>query len=233
MELRQNRRRQIFTLVLAAAAALLLVCGFAAMGGFLLLVALVLAVKEMRPFRFRILPEGLDIKHRGISRTVPWSEIDAIVLEQPPASPGAMVSPRILLIPAAGSDLTSQLDAKHPLDGRSAREVLKIDRVVDSPDDIAAAFATVSGGRFADLRNAVGTGPVPASHDFTMVLRGYAPIEVDQLIGSAQTALEQGPEERAAIQTRLANPNIQVVLRGYDRGQVDAHLQRLATELAR
>jgi hypothetical protein len=164
---------------------------------------------------------------------VPWSEIDAIVLEQPPASPGALVSPRVLLIPAAGSDLAGQLDAKHPLDGRPAREVLKTDRVVDSPDDIAAALATVSGGRFADLRDAVATSPAPASHDFTMVLRGYAPIEVDQLIRSAQTALEQDPEQRATIRTRLANPDIQVVLRGYDRGQVDAHLQRLATELAR
>jgi hypothetical protein len=105
--------------------------------------------------------------------------------------------------------------------------------VVDSPDDIVAAFATVSGGRFADLRNAVDTGPAPASHDFTMVLRGYAPMEVDRLIQSAQTALEQEPEQRAAIQVRLANPDIAVVLRGYDRGQVDVHLQRLAAELAR
>jgi hypothetical protein len=233
MELRQNRRRQIFTLVLGAAAATLLVCGFEAMGGFLLLVSLVLAFKEMRPFRFRIVPEGLDIKHRGIARTVPWTEIDAIVLEQPPATPGAFSSPRFLLIPAAGSDLAGRLDAKHPLDGRPAREVLKADRVVDAPDDIAAAFATVSGGRFADLRNAVDTAPAPAFHDFTIVLRGYVPSEVDQLIQAAQTALDQEPAERAAIQARLANPNIEVALRGYDRGQVDAHLKRLATELAR
>jgi hypothetical protein len=233
MELRQNRRRQIFTLILGAAAALLLVCGFEAMGGFLLLVSLVLAFKEMRPFRFRILPEGLDIKHRGIARTVPWSEVDAIVLDQPPVAPGGMSAPRVLLIPATGSDLVGQLDAKHPLDGRPAREVLKTDRVVDSPDDIAAALGTVSGGRFADLRNAVAITPGPASHDFTMVLRGYAPIEVDQLIRAAHTALEQEPAQRAAIQARLASPNIETVLRGYDRAQVDAHLRRLADELAR
>ncbi len=242
MELRRSRKLLVGCAFFGiAGAGLLLTAGDRMSTGRMVLgsagafIALGLLIQQVRPFRFRILPEGLDVRHRGIARTVPWSEIEAIVLDQPPVAHGESVpSPlRFLLIPAAGADLAARVDAKHPIDGRPARVLLEPKDVTDEPDAIAQAFASVSGGRFTDLRGLVETtsGPVPG--DFTMVLRGYAPQEVDQLIRAAQAVGDADPEQRAAVRNRLADPAIEVVLRGYDRGQVDAHLQRLAAELAR
>jgi DivIVA domain-containing protein len=238
MDLRRSRKLLVLCLFFGLAGAILLVTAGDRISGFRLvlgsigiLVAIPLAIRGLRPFRFRILPEGLDVRHRGINRTIPWAEVESVVLEQPTTDQGPAPA-RLLLVAAPGSELAARTDAKHPVDGRSARVLLDTQDVKDAPDAIAEAIALMSGGRFADLRDLEPAAADRSAADFTVVLRGYEIPEVDRLLRTAQEAIDGDREQRSAAHARLANPNLAVALRGYDRGQVDAHLQRLATELA-
>jgi DivIVA domain-containing protein len=71
-------------------------------------------------------------------------------------------------------------------------------------------------------------GPeVPARPQFTVVLRGYHMRQVDDLVDRAQVALRSGdPGQRAGFRAQLAT-RPEMVLRGYDREQVDAYLVAL------
>jgi hypothetical protein len=188
-----------------------------------------LTVHEFRSFRFRVTDRGLDIYHAGIRRPMPWSDVDALILEQPvrPSGRIAPPAPRLLLVPKAGSGLAEKLDARSPLDDRPARVLLETDDVRQSADDIAAALARYAGDRFTDVRDRV--APMP---DFTMVLRGYDPAAVEALLTRARTADTSADEmDRITIVPELLEPDLPVVSRGYDRGQVDAHLAELARRM--
>jgi hypothetical protein len=152
MELHRSRTLLIGAIVLgvAGAAVLLLaddpISAFRlAMGGVGVLVAVVLLTREVRPFRFRIDEHGLDLHAYGMSRLVPWPEIDALVLEQPARIHGtaSTPSPRLILVPAAGS-------------GLARRRILETDDVKEPADEIARALGYYAGARFTDAR---GTAP--------------------------------------------------------------------------
>jgi DivIVA domain-containing protein len=191
----------------------------------------VLVIRELRPFRFRIGEQGLDVRRHGIKRLVGWPEIDALVLEQPPRTAETLPSPRLLLVPVGGTDLAEALDQTSPVDGRPARRLLDCDDVREPVDEIAAALTRFGGARFVDYR---AHGPAPrADADFTVVLRGYEPVPVDELIRLARQALDSAdPALRQRAKAQIEAATFVVALRGYDRGQVDAHLAELSARLA-
>ena len=68
---------------------------------------------------------------------------------------------------------------------------------------------------------------------FTVVLRGYDPAEVDELIGQANLALAWTDRAaRSALERKLRQPELRTRMRGYDRSQVHARLAILADQLA-
>jgi DivIVA domain-containing protein len=205
-------------------------------GAAAILVCARILYRELRPFRFRIGEQGVDVRRYGIKRLVSWSEIDALVLEQPPRIGAAdrhhqLPSARLLLVPVGGTDLFEPLDQKSPVDNRPARRLLDCDDVREPVDEIAAALTRFGGARFVDHR---GHGPAPrADVDFTVVLRGYEPAPVDELIRLGRQALDSAdPALREQAKAQIDQASIAVALRGYDRGQVDAHLAELAARLA-
>jgi DivIVA domain-containing protein len=67
----------------------------------------------------------------------------------------------------------------------------------------------------------------------TIVLRGYNPAEVDELIEQANRALAStDPATRSEVERKLRNPELRTQLRGYNRSQVQEVLAVLADELA-
>ena len=124
------------------------------LGGVGILFCLSFVVRELRPFRFRVSPEGLDLRVRGIKRPVGWPEIAALVLVQPPrdTDDGALPAPQLLLVPGPGSDLLARMTETVPPDGRPARLLLKCDDVKESTEEIAAALSHYGGDRFTDAR---------------------------------------------------------------------------------
>jgi hypothetical protein len=64
------------------------------------------------------------------------------------------------------------------------------------------------------------------------VLRRYARVEVDTLIRRAEEATQShDPALRAAVRDELRAAKLTVVLRGYDRSQVDQVREAFAGEL--
>src|SRR6185503_718724 len=84
-----------------------------------------MAWESLRPFRFHIGPDGLDIRHRGVRRRLRWPELDAVVMDDGRRKTPA---PRLLLVPAAGVDLGRRLD--DAVDGRPALVTLSLGDVV-------------------------------------------------------------------------------------------------------
>ncbi|HEY2670975.1 MAG TPA: hypothetical protein VGJ07_11450 [Rugosimonospora sp.] len=68
--------------------------------------------------------------------------------------------------------------------------------------------------------------------EFGIVLRGYARVEVDKLIGRAEEATQsRDPALRAAVRDELRAAKLTSALRGYDRSQVDRVRETFAREL--
>lgn len=68
---------------------------------------------------------------------------------------------------------------------------------------------------------------------FGFVLRGYDPDQVNDLIRRANQALGSAdPAHRGAVERELRQPTLAVVLRGYDRSQVEERLAVLADQLS-
>jgi hypothetical protein len=212
MQLQRRRRSLGFALLVIAFGAGALACAWGATGAGAALPAVggtaavvlgaVLLRDELRPFTFVIGPEGITTRD-GL---VAWAEIDAVVLDEP--APPATSGPHLIL---------------HPGD----RVVLKLLDVRQSQQEIVEALRRHGGGRLDDRIARRGEGP-----GFLTVLRGYEPGRVDNLIRRAQDALLAGDaEQRAAARAALAEPDLVVVVRGYDRAQVEAHLRKLSARL--
>ena len=188
-----------------------------------------LVAAVVRPFRFRIGADGLDVRVAGLNRLVPWHEIDAVVLRRPAA--GAGRSPWLLLVPAAGT-LDRPLTERSPVDGRSGLLLLDLGTVRQPVDEITAALVRFGGGRFVDGRQhgrAAFETPM-----FTTSLRGYDERQIDELVGLGRDALASGiPAQRSAAKAQIdsARTDLAAALRGYHAEEVDAYLDRLAAEL--
>lgn len=244
MELHKRRGGLATAVTLLVVGALLLLClpidepmstllalGLAAGG---VLVGGLVIYQAVRPFRFRIGPDGLTMQSRGATRSIPWDGVAAVVLDQP--APGAggpdRQGPRLLLAAADGADVGLPMTASSTAyDGRCA-VLLGLDDVRESPDQVAEALTRYAGDRFTDARVSQADGL--ADPDFTVVLRGYDPAAVDELVRVSRDALSlpPGDQRRVTAAGRIQGSRFPIALRGYDRWQVDAFLDEFAAELA-
>ncbi|MEU4773933.1 hypothetical protein [Micromonospora sp. NPDC023644] len=104
----------------------------------------------LRPFRFVIDADGLTVRRPGLRRTIAWAEVAALALTRPPARDGLSSTPRLLLVPAPGALADLPTDARHPVDGRAAVELLDLARVREKSAEVAAALTRHVGDRFVD-----------------------------------------------------------------------------------
>jgi hypothetical protein len=194
------------------------------------LMSITFIVTSLQPFRFHIGPDGLDIRHGQLRRSLRWHEIDSIVLADkvPIIGSSSGVGLRLLLVPALGTDLGVPLDMPSPVD-RPAATVLDLAEVRQKPDEVAEALTRFAGSRYRD-----GRGRTRANRpEFVVVLRGYARPEVDKLIDQALRALDGGSANaRRLARLRLDGTTLTVDVRGYDRPQVDEYLTKLKSTLA-
>jgi len=214
MELQRRRQSLGLSVLVIAFGLVAFVCAAAAAGSGarvlyaacgLLAVTLggVLLRDELRPFRFVIAEDGLTLRD---GTTIAWPDIDRIVLDEP--TPPATSGPHLLLEPGA-------------------RVVLKLYDVKQSREQIVEALQRCAGPRF-DNRIARRGDHVR----FAVVLRGYEPGRVDNLLRRAGDALLSGDAaQRAEIRAELEAPDLVVAMRGYDRAEVDAHLRKLYARL--
>jgi hypothetical protein len=105
-----------------------------------------MAFEMLRPFRFHIGPDGLDIRHRGLRRTVRWHELDAVVLDDGPDRGRGTPPARLLLLPVEGVELGRRPDGT--VEGRPALVVLSLDDVAADPEDVVEALTRYAAGRF-------------------------------------------------------------------------------------
>lgn len=68
---------------------------------------------------------------------------------------------------------------------------------------------------------------------FRLVMRGYSRPQVHEVVVYVRTVLAAGDAaQHARLREQLSDASFDVVLRGYDRGEVDAYLERVAKQLA-
>lgn len=193
-------------------------------------------VGGLRPFRFVIGAEGLDVRRPGLHGTFRWEQFDALVLDDAPR-PGARIgSPRLLGVPAAGMAPGPKVTARHPVDGRAAVELLDLTQVREAPDEVSAAMARFVGNRFTDARTPLATRLGGTEFEFTEGLRGYRMERVDELVRRGRQALTHGSvSDRQAARSEIEQARaagLPVGMRGYNTLQVDAALDLLCAALA-
>jgi hypothetical protein len=193
--------------------------GAVALGG-------VVLIGAVRPFRFVIGPEGLEVRRPGLRGTYRWEQFDALALDD---------AGRLVGVPGSGLPAGLRTTARHPHDGRPAVELLVLTQVRENPDEVVAALTRYSGGRFADARTPVARlGGADVA--FTVGLRGYDRMQVDELVRRAREALARGgPAERRAARVEIEQARaagLTVGLRGYDIAQVELALDALCAALA-
>ncbi|MEU6207914.1 hypothetical protein ABZ814_30530 [Micromonospora musae] len=240
MELRRNRGSLVLPVVCVLVGVALLVVpreaallrnlvavGAIVLGGVVLLGA-------FRPFRFGIGAEGLTVRRPGLRRVISWPEIDALVLDEPLPVEGNPASPRLLMVPTPGQVLGLPANARHPVDGRPAVELLDLGQVRERPDEVSAALTRYAGVRFTDalqLRRAAFT-----VRELGIGLRGYQTDQVDKLLRSGQEALAWGgTAERQAARAEVERARaggLTTAMRGYSTIDVDEALLALDAALA-
>ncbi|MFG2040357.1 hypothetical protein [Dactylosporangium sp. NPDC048998] len=213
MELQRRRRSLGLALLVVAFGLVALICAwgaanvgstvfYAVCGALAVGLGAVLVRDELRPFRFAISADGVTTRD-GL---VEWAAVERVVLDEP--TPPATSGPHLVLQPGD-------------------RVVLKLHDVRQSQDEIVEALQRYAGSRFDNRIARRGDRP-----DFSVVLRGYEPGRVDNLLRRAADALLSGdPARRAEARAALEHPDLVVAVRGYDRAQVDAHLRKLYARL--
>lgn len=246
MELRRSREQLVSAVLVTIAGLAMLLCEtgggitgrsafFGTAAGLVALAGAAWAGSQVRPFRFGIGPEGLALRTRGINRLVPWAEIDAVILDQPRPKHGdrtnVLPSARLVLVPAAWSELAGRAVDDCVPDGRKGLVILELSGVKQSRDQISGALRNFSGGRFTDaLREKQSRLVGPR---FDLVEDGYVPEAVNKLIELAGDALASGqPGQRFGARLQIEGTTIPVAGVGYDRTQVDSALRAIAAELA-
>lgn len=240
MELRKSRAVLVVAVLALAATLLLLVnllggrATITNLGCFAVFAATAVALfaYALRPFRFAISAEGLTLRRRGLNRVIAWSDVETILLNPSVAAVSSRQrrSTRLLLMPVDGADIGAPPTEHSPLDGRPCLLLLDFNDVRNTPDEVADALARFGGNRFVDLRRVIDDR---FSVEFSIVLRGYDPGAVDQLVTDGRRALLASSwPQRFEVKTRIEAASLPTVMRGYDREQVDQLLAALSAQLA-
>ncbi|GIG02133.1 hypothetical protein [Catellatospora citrea] len=201
---------------------------------FWLIVAVAAARVRLRPFRFRIDELGLAIRTRAYEIAPAWSEIDMVILEQPPPvvkSVGVYrPDARLLLVPAPGVDFGVPLTARSPLDHRPCLPVVDFGLVADKPQTVAAMLTLFGGDRFVDDRVWLREALTPP--DFTTRPFGYDRAHIDDVIRRGRdmlTATAWRARRDMAVELLAPHP---LAPGGYDPVQVDRFTSRLSASIA-
>ena len=244
MELRRSRRVLVGGVVCAFIGLGMVLVGlvagsasglcFGIFGALFVVCGVVIVRQEREPFRFGIGAEGLMLGVAGIDRLVPWTAIEALVLDRPLPKlhdSGTRSGPYLVLVAAEGSDLVSGWPERTLSDGRRGRLVLELDDVRQSREQVAEMLRIYGGDRFTDaLRERQSRID---GHEFSVVVQGYDAAVVDGLVRQAAVALGSGEYlKRIGARARIENASIPVVDRGYDRQQVEDALRAIAEQLA-
>ncbi|GAA2605047.1 hypothetical protein GCM10010399_40120 [Dactylosporangium fulvum] len=89
---------------------------------------------------------GLALRVAGINRAVPWSAIDAVLVEAHVDTTDNSRTLRLVLVPAQGADLGVPAAYQNTVDGRPSVVLLDLDEIHDAESAIQAL------GRFAHDR---------------------------------------------------------------------------------
>ncbi|GAB3808072.1 hypothetical protein [Micromonospora zhanjiangensis] len=109
------------------------------------LVGVALVASAFRPTPIVLDESGLRLRVAGINRSVPWSSVDAMVLEPHQGPSDGTDAPRLLLVPTADADLGVAAEYRNTVDGRPSVVLLGLDSLADSPDQVIRAFVRYAG----------------------------------------------------------------------------------------
>ncbi|MGW5083001.1 hypothetical protein [Micromonospora echinospora] len=199
--------------------------------GLWLVSAGVFVAYQLRPFRFRIAADGLDLRIAGLNRLVAWAEIEAVVLHQPLPSGGRkQIAASVLLVPATASTIDRRLTGRSPVDGRAALVLLDLDQVQQPPGEVAAALAHFGGSRFADVRQrAPERSDAPGAPDMEALSL------LSSLTPRVQKAIDSGDaSQRQALKAEVdaALAKLSESSAGRDQPRLDGVLKAMSDALA-
>ncbi|MBQ1046469.1 hypothetical protein KBX35_28095 [Micromonospora sp. C32] len=196
--------------------------------GLWLLSAAAFVAYQLRPFRFRIGADGLDLRVAGLNRLVAWAEIEAVVLDQPlPTAGRKQKAASVLLVPATAATIDRRLTGRSPVDGRPALVLLDLDQVQQPPGEVAAALAQFGGSRFADVRQLAPERPEAPDMDGLSLLSDLMP-RVQKALDSGDASQRQALKaEVDAVLASLPEPPA-----GRDQPRLDGVLKAMSEALA-
>nr|WP_030503942.1 hypothetical protein [Micromonospora purpureochromogenes] len=183
---------------------------------------------QLRPFRFRIGADGLDLRVAGLNRLVAWAEIDAVVLDQPLPSAGRkQKAASVLLVPATAATIDRRLTGRSPVDGRPALVLLDLDQVQQPADEVADALARSGASRFADVRQLAPERPEAPDMDGLSLLSDLMP-RVQKALDSGDASQRQAL--KAEVDAVLAS--LPEAPAGRDQPRLDGVLKAMSEALA-
>ncbi|GIF98489.1 hypothetical protein [Catellatospora citrea] len=114
--------------------------------------ALGVLAAAFRPAPVVLDESGLALRTAGIKRTLPWSAVDAVLLEPYTEQVGGRTetTARLILVPAAGVDLGVSTDYRNMIDGRPSVILVSLKSVRVSTAEVTTALTRYAGGRFVD-----------------------------------------------------------------------------------
>ncbi|MFC7243324.1 hypothetical protein ACFQO7_12630 [Catellatospora aurea] len=116
------------------------------------LISLAVLVAAFRPAPVVLDTSGLALRTAGIKRTLPWSAVEALVLEPFTEEVGGRTetTARLVLVPAAGVDLGVATEYRDIVGGRPSVILVSVKSLRASTAEVAGALAHYAGGRFVD-----------------------------------------------------------------------------------
>jgi hypothetical protein len=147
--------------------------------------------------------------HGTVTRQLSWTEISKLSVEQDGAD-------LILYATIVAGDLSE-----------SRLKLLDLGDVREPADEIQRAVAATGPDGLLEIPR------TSTAASFTIVLRGFDVATVDAAVDECEDAMLQNDADRAshAVQAFLASPPA-VVMRGYDRSQVEAYFQNVTSRIA-
>ncbi|WP_155374238.1 hypothetical protein [Catellatospora vulcania] len=125
------------------------------------LIPVAVLVSAFRPAPVTLDGAGLSLRTAGIKRTLPWSAVDAVILEPYTEEVGGRTeaTARLVLVPAAGVDLGVSTDYRNTVDGRPSVILVSLKSLRATNAEVAGALNHYAGSRFVDGAT---TGPTGA-----------------------------------------------------------------------
>jgi hypothetical protein len=121
-------------------------------GGFFLLLGLYLLLTAARRFQVTLTESGLVVHANGHHFQGPWSQVEAIYIQQSaPFGNPPRTWPILVLWVVDGVPMRRRATEPHPHTGRKGYRIAEVDQLQESHDDIAAALHRYAGEKFRAL----------------------------------------------------------------------------------